>query len=39
MIEKAKQTWYWTIGGVGAILATTLIVIWLMGVFDFLVVR
>ena len=26
MIEKAKQTWYWTVGSIGAVLVTTVIV-------------
>jgi hypothetical protein len=34
MIEKAKQTWYWTVGGIGAVLVAAVIVMWLIGVFD-----
>jgi uncharacterized membrane protein YdcZ (DUF606 family) len=34
MIEKAKQTWYWTVGSIGAVLVTTVIVMWLMGAFE-----
>ena len=34
MIEKAKQNWYWTVGGIGAALVAVVIVLWLLGVFE-----
>jgi hypothetical protein len=34
MIEKAKQSRYWTVGGIGAALVAAVIILWLLGVFE-----